>query len=160
MVWTCPCYFNVRCTTNCETLTSIASRWVLMSGSSSSRSKICSSTCSIFSVLSRPRSGVWGWRYHDLGDAVSLMQKCWPCIAHRTFSSQFLKYIPSQSSVPIVSLRANSKLASCAGASHCCSATLQCWFEYNTLVARSDGLNKHTCVEFSTAICNIELRHL
>ena len=41
-----------------ETPASVTSRRVLMLGSSSTRSKICSSVCSIFSVLSRPRS--WG----------------------------------------------------------------------------------------------------
>ena len=48
-----PCSFNVRCTTNCETPTSAASRRLLMSAS-----KIYSSSCSIISILSRPRAWV------------------------------------------------------------------------------------------------------
>ena len=65
--WTwCGCKFrsfDVQYTTNSETITSAASRRVLMSGSSSTLSEICSSACSVLSILSRPRSWVWDARF-------------------------------------------------------------------------------------------------
>ena len=75
----CSFIINIFCTTNCKTPTLVASRWVLMSGSSSTHSKICSSAWSIFRSYHGYDRKFEGWRYHDLGDAAPLIHKALPC---------------------------------------------------------------------------------
>ena len=86
MVWMWPCSFNVRCTTNCETPTSAASRRVMVWRSASTCSKICSSA----SYYGHDRE-FEARRDHYLGDAVPLMQMFahTDCAIWKAFDPQF-----------------------------------------------------------------------